>query len=134
MLVISTGMPACGRVRSQKWVSTGERSECSTGLRVGRDTCASGAEGGWVIVLAAFTAPAVDNVGFGDGYETLLAWDERSVPPGAEAFFAGWAVGLAAVLAGISARCPVVATWAVKLMCGPSGGFWCVGVEPGYMP
>ena len=89
MLVISTGMPACGRVRSQKWVSTGERSGCSTGLRAGRNTCVSGVGSGWIIVLAAVTAPAIDNVGSSYGYEALLADDERSVPPGALAFFAG---------------------------------------------
>jgi len=42
---------------------------------------------GWVIVLAAVTAPAIDNVGSGYGYEAFLALDERGVPSGALAFF-----------------------------------------------
>ena len=89
---------------------------------------------GWVIVLAAVTAPAIDNVGFGYGDKAFLAYDERGVPPGALAFLAGWAVGLAAVAAGIAACRSVVAAWAVEVTCGPSGGFWCVGVEPGDLP
>ena len=74
-------------------------------------------------MLAAVTAPAIDNVGFSHRYETLLAYDERSVSPGALAFFAGWAVRLAAIAARIAACRSVVAAWAVKVMYGPSGCF-----------
>ena len=98
-----------------------------------RETSAP-AGNGCVTVLAAFTASAIDNVGFGDGYEAFLAYDERDVSPGAQAFLAGWAVGLAAVTAGIATRRSVVAAWAVEVTCGPIGDFWCVGVEPGDLP
>ena len=90
---------------------------------------------GWVVVvLAAVTAPAIDNVGFGYGYEAFLAYDERSVPPGALTFFAGWAVGLAAIAAWIAAYGSVVAAWAVEVACRPFGSFRCVSVEPGGLP
>jgi hypothetical protein len=85
-------------------------------------------------MLAAVTAPAIDNVGFGYGYEALLALDERGVPPGALTFFTRWAVGLATVAAYIAAYGSVVAAWAVKVTCRPSGGFCCVGVELGGLP
>jgi superfamily I DNA/RNA helicase len=97
-------------------------------------SCASGAGGGWVIVLAAVTASAIDNVSFGDGYEAFMAYDERGVPPGALAFVTGWAVGLAAVIAGIAACRSVIAAWAVKVTSGPSSGRRFVSVEPGDLP
>ena len=85
-------------------------------------------------MLAAVTAPAIDNVGFRDGYEAFLAYYKRGVAPGTLAFFAGWAVGLSAVAAWVAACRSVVAAWAVEVTCGPSGGFGCVGVEPGDLP
>ncbi len=101
---------------------------------LGPNTCESGVGSDQIIVLAAVTAPAIYNVRFSYRYETLLAYDERTVPPGALAFFAGWAVGLAAVATRIAACRSVVAAGAVKVTCGPAGGFWCVGVEPGDLP
>ena len=57
MLVISAGTPACGRARSQKCVSTADRSGCSTCRRVGWAAAAGTADlgGGWVTAL-----PSVD--------------------------------------------------------------------------
>jgi hypothetical protein len=98
------------------------------------NTCESGVGSDRIIVLAAVTAPAVNDVSFSYRYETLLAYHERYVPPGTLAFFAGWTVRLAAVATRIAACRSVVAAGAVKVTRGPAGGFWCVGVEPGDLP
>ncbi|SRR5258706_10466053 len=80
--------------------------------------------------LTAVTAFAIDNVNARSEQAAIRAGGLPGGAARAGTVFAPRAVWLSTLAAWVAGHCAVVAAWAVKFMCGPTGScVWAVGVE-----